>query len=536
MRPFATCAALLLSACSGFFDATSGADGVVDPGPTYLRRLTRAEYGAAASALLRIDQGTVATAVSQLPEDSHFDGFDNLARVQSISMLHGTAYLGAAQSLVDAFLASAANRSAVVGCNPSDAACLAGFVERFGRRAFRRPLEPDEAADLVSVAQAETDRWQGVGVAIGAMLQSASFLFRPEVGVRDFTRPGLRRLTGYEFATRLSFFVLGAPPDDFLLDAAGAGDLDTVEGIEQATRAMLTDPRARPAMQRFAVQWFRVRELDVVERDVSAFPGFTPALRGAMREEFVRLMDEYLWAADRPFTEVFTADHTFVDPPLAALYGVSPPNPSGFGRLSFATLPDRGGLITLPALLTVSVPTNNTSVIHRGKFIRDAVLCDPLPSPPPNVPMLQVQAGETPEQANARHTSDPACSGCHRLLDPIGRGLERYDAIGRVRASYPSGAPIPLEGVVEGFENSDFEGGAGLGRLAVASGAADTCSVKKMFRWALGRSTQEPGANDANAIASIARRAGDAGRTFEALVLALVTNDTFRYRRDPDAP
>ena len=499
-----------------------GCDGqAFDPGPTPLRRLTHAEYAAAVRDVLGVDVSEVARS---FPADVTTGSFDNDAANQTISVLLGEAYLGAAQQIAAEVVSTPERRDALVGCDLGGDDCMPSFVAALGRRLWRRPLTDAEIDAFVELASAHAETVdEKASIVVEALLMSPKFLFRVERGTADPETPGLLRLDGFEVATRLSFFLWGSTPDDALLDAAEAGELDSSDGVAAHAQRMLEDDRARAAMTAFSEQWFRVAGMETQYRDPDAFPEWNAALAASMREELRLLLDDFMWG-DVDFLGLLTADHGYVDDNLAAIYGVPA------GNVDWSNDPDRGGFFTSAAFATASSRAGDTSPVTRAVYVREVVFCDPPPPPPPDVPLIEPEEGESTQDAFERHTADPACAGCHVTLDPIGHGLERYDSIGRLRAEYDDGTQVRREGsvVIDG-EVQMFAGGKELGALAAGSDAAERCVVAHAHRFAMGRHEEE---TDACTLDRATLAFAESGHAFEAMLVDLVRSDAFRYRRE----
>lgn len=506
--------------------APVGCDGAeFDPGPARLRRLTHAEYAASVRDLLGVDAAVLA---AEFPADVSTGSFDNDAANQTISVLLGERYMDAAKAIAAQVVDDANKRDEVVGCDPETGeSCLREFVTRFGRRAWRRPLSSSEIEAFLDLTRDDATADEKVAIVIEAALQAPSFLFRIDMGEPAVDAPGLLRLTGYEVATRLSYFVWGTTPDDALLDAADAGELDTVEGLAEHARRMLQDDRARAAMLGLAEQWFHVRGMEDQFRDPEMFPQWGPDLATSMRAELALLLDDFMWG-EEDFLGIYTATHGYADAALAEIYGI-PGTGEAPALTDWAGSDERGGLLTTAAFATASSRAGDTSPVTRAVWVREAVLCDPPPAPPPDVPLLEPEDGESAQDAFERHTKDPVCAGCHVALDPIGHGLERYDSIGRLRTSYPEGSPVRLEGqiFIDG-EMQSFAGGKELGALVAASDSAPRCVVAHAYRYAMGR---EEAAVDQCSLDRLSTTFADAGHGFEAMLVDIVTSDAFRFRR-----
>jgi hypothetical protein len=506
--------------------APLGCDGAgFDPGPARLRRLTHAEYAQSVRDVLGVDP---AAEVALFPADVTTGSFDNDSANQTVSVLLGEGYLAAARGIAAEVVADPAMRDAVLGCDPaSGEACLREGFARLGRKVWRRPLETDEVEALVALGLEQETTDEKVSIAIEALLLSPKFLFRVELGEPTADDPTLLALGGYEVATRLSYFLWGTTPDDALLDAAQAGELDEAEGVAEHARRMLEDERARGAMLDFAEQWFRVRGMEGQYRDPAAFSGWGPELATSMRQELALLLDDYMWS-DESLLGIYTADHGYVDARLREVYGL-PAGGDALESVSWADDDSRGGLFTTAAFATASSRAGDTSPVTRAVYVREVILCDPPPAPPPHVPLLEPEDGESAQDAFDRHTEDPVCAGCHLTLDPIGHGLERYDSIGRLRESYADGSPVRQEGEITIDRSKvSFAGGKELGRAIAESQAATECVVAHAYRFALGREETEV---DGCSMERLVESYTTADRSFEPLLIEIVTSDAFRFRR-----
>jgi len=502
----------------------------IDPGPMFLRRLTHREYDATVRDLLGVD---ASAAVATFPADVVTSSFDNNGLNQTISVLLGERYFAAAKAFAAEVVADADLRAEVIGCDPATAGCLAEFVAAFGARAFRRPLTGEETDRFVALAQTQSDPLDQASIVIEAALQSPEFLFRVEIGVEDPDHPERRKLTGHEVATRLSYFLWGTMPDDALMAAAAAGELDEVDSLTLVAEDMLADERAQATMRAFADQWFRLDTIAGQTRDAESFPEFDEDLQLAMREELDRMIAAAMWSDGADFLSLYTTRIGHVNDALAGVYGIEPPGSSELQAHDFADDPLRGGLFTTAAFATASSRASETSPVQRAVFVRKLALCDPPPPPPPEIPSIEPDEGESVQDAFERHIDQgDSCAACHLALDPIGFGLERYDSIGRLRSEYSSGDPVRLAGeiTVDGMPH-EFEGGVELGAIVAGSAQAESCAVTHAWRWALGRDEDvADGCGRAQALATFV----DAEHGFAALLVAVVQTDAFRYRRVPE--
>lgn len=524
----------------------------LDPGSEVpARRLTRDEYVATIAALVPAPVGGLD---ALLPPDPSLDGFSNQVEVLHLSPLHVRRYEEASARVAATIVGSRATLTAIAGCDPAAAAdrdgCIAAFVERFGRRAFRRPLTG--AGDPAAGASTETGRflalarlvrasvpatstdpteiYADVAAIVQAMLLSPHFLLRLEIGEPVEGRDDVRKLSGYEVATRLSFFTWGVGPDDALLAAAAEGRLDTADGVEAEVRRMLGDPRARDSFHRFFAEWLGLAAIEGLAFDPDVFASFGPETAQAMRAEIEMLLDDHAWAPGARFLDVYTAKYAYVDAQLASIYGVAAPAEPGLHRVDLGADDRRGGLLSTAGMLAMTSDSSRTSPIRRGYLVRAAILCDEPPPPPPGVQVPEPLEGETEADTLTRHTEDPACQSCHQKIDPIGLGLEMYDPIGAER-EVDEAALRALGTFVDGLEAPEFFGAVELGERVAASEMASRCVADRMLRWAAGH---VPGLDDACTLARLEQALDDGGGSFVELVVAIARSDAFRFKRiDP---
>ncbi|NUP11837.1 MAG: DUF1592 domain-containing protein [Polyangiaceae bacterium] len=427
-------------------------------------------------------------------------------------------------------------RAALVACEPSAPgdACVEEFLRTFGRRAFRRALSEDELARWVgvSVDLSGGDAWTGVRTAVSGILQAPSFVYRIELGVPDAGDPTRLRFTGYEMASRLAFLLWDGPPDDALLDAAERGDLDDPEGIEEEAARLLDDPRARVAVQSFFEQYLDLGRLDGITKDPELYPDFTPSLADAMRTEAKLLVDDLVFRRDVDVRTLFSTRRTFVNDELAALYGIDAEGatPVAFVPVELPSDGKRAGLLTLGAFLAMNAHEATTSPTLRGKYLRERVLCTEVPPPPPDVD-TEIDPNPTePKTLRERleqHRENPACAGCHALIDPPGFLFENFDAVGAYRTE-DSGYPIDATGNLDGVELDDARQ---LADVLASDERVGHCIVKQLFRHSQGRLDAD---GEEPALDSIHERFELSGFRFRDLVIALVSNDSFRFVAIPE--
>lgn len=485
--------------------------------PIEARRLTRHELAAVMRDLLGVD---VADRLEALPVDAQtpFDN-DYTTQAASASLIEGANLV--ARKLSEDLLEQRAPLEALLPCaptGPADDTCLKDFIATFGRRALRRPLTTDEVDELATLGDfsvEEDDFLVGVSLVMSAMLQDLSFLYRVEIGEPVPDHPELRRLDGFELASRLSFLLWGTGPDDALLDAAEAGKLDTVDGLRDVATSMLEDPRARAQVARFHALWL----------DYDRMP-IDPNLAASMTKETEALIDRVVFDDGRPWSELFTFSETFVDPELAAHYGFSAVSSPGW-----VTYPDPGrrqGLLSHGAFLTVGGKFGDTSPVQRGKNIVERLLCRTIPPPPPNVDADDpppLPPGATCKSERYTMVDEPACASCHTQLDPLGFGLENYGPDGAwrdVEVDDPT-CEVTGEGHLLGF--GDFNGAAELGTLIADSPEVSACLTQHLYQFAVGRAPTDQEQPLLELVSEGFHERGD----FRGLLIDLVASDAFRF-------
>jgi len=462
-----------------------------------LRRLTNTQYNNTVRDLLK-DSLSPANGFS--PED-FVNGFKNQYQALTVSPLLTEAYGSAAEKLAaDAFRRG--DYHGLIPCKPTsanDASCRARFVQTFGRRAFRRPLEPEEVSRYTAIFRNQSEFIKGAQAVVEAMLQSPNFIFWLE----QTPNP---KWKAYATASHLSYTLWNTMPDDLLLDAAAQGKLDTTADVERMARRMLDNPRAKDGLDEFVSQWLRFDRALEASRERRVYPLFNRELLLAMTEEARRFVGDLVWN-DRNFMQVFTADYGFPNSDLAAVYKVNPPA-HDFDRVPFPADSERAGLLGQALFLTLPSKPDDTAPTGRGLFVREQFLCQQVPPPPPtvdtNLPPEDEAKPLTNRQRLAAHTNNSVCASCHSLIDPIGFGLEKFDAIGMRREQhkllfYPAGhanrrakpkevlLPLDTTARVAGVADSEFSSAAQLGQLLARTPQCQECIVKQVFRYLAGR-------------------------------------------------
>ncbi|MDC0677029.1 DUF1592 domain-containing protein [Sorangium atrum] len=447
-------------------------------------------------------------------------GFDaNVNALSNLSQVLVQGYYDAARTLAEDAFSHEEQRAKILVCDPAegtDDRCAREIIERFGLRAFRRPLEAAEVDRYAAQyddarTTLEMSPVEAVQHVVRTVLTSPHFILRIELGPDSARSPGA--LNGYEVASRLSYLLWSSLPDEELFDAAASDELATAGELEQQVDRMLDDPKSAAFFQNFFGQWLGTRTLPSHNADTSQFPSWNDEMKGAMLDQ----VNEYFASfttGGRPWSEFLTAPH----PESRLIEPLYANDPEGL----------REGFLTLPAFLTLSSRADRTSPTSRAKTILEQLFCAPM-APPANVdiPELGAADGETGGVTNVRkelekHRASPDCAGCHDVLDPIGLSLENFDPIGAYRTQYPNGDPIDATGVYEG---APFEDISGLVPALVEAARSGTCPSEQLFSYALRR---RPSAGDRTRIKEIAGHW--AGGTIADLAKQVVTSDAFRLR------
>jgi hypothetical protein len=511
----------------------------IDQDSPALERLTNVEYSRTVTDVFG-EAPDAATRYS-FPVDPTQHGFDNNVALLQISSTHADRYATAAETIATATLADATRRALVASCDlTTGAACLQTLITHLGRRLYRRPLTADEVTGYTSLAQPgaiASDPDSGPATVIEAMLQSPHFLYRVQLGVPDPKRAGIVGLSGYELATRLSFLLLGTTPSDALLDLAGSGGLDTAAGAGQVVKQLLADPLARRGVKRFYEQWLPLDEVSGPTADAERVPHMGDTVLAAdLVEETSRFVDDVLWDAGGTVPDILTSRYTFVNANLAKLYGLPAPTTAGaWQKVMFDASSTRAGFLTQGSIMAAGSHNDKPSNTRRGQMVREQLLCQDVPAPPPgvNANLPPPTAGETEQQTFARHTTDASCAACHTLMDPIGWGLSGFDAAGVARTKDSNGQPISTKGQISGMTPPDFNGPVELGQKLAASPVFEACFAKQLFRYVYGRVETT---NDAAGITELQTAFTTASWDLRGGLAALMGSDGFRYRNKGDAP
>lgn len=414
-------------------------------------------------------------------------------------------------------------------CDPdSGRTCVEKIVAALAHRAYRRPVTKSEVASLMKIAaMSGPSRRAGIQLAIEAMLVSPNFLFRIERDPDPLDASKVHSISDVELASRLSYFLWSSMPDDELLGLAESGKLHTPEVLDAQVRRMLADKRSAALAENFAGQWLEIRNLDAIQPDPRKFPEWGPELREAMHTE-TRMFFDHVLRENRPISDFLDGRYTFLNEYLAKFYGIEGVTGPDFRRVELAT-DQRGGILGHASVLAVSSYPTRTSVVIRGKYVLGNILGAPPPPPPPDVPPLDEGAVGTSaslRQQMERHRADATCASCHSRMDPLGFGLENYNAIGQWR-TMDGKFPVDASGT---FPNGKSFSTPAEMRAALASllPQFSRCVTEKMLTYALGRGLES---YDTRAVNEINRRIAASGYRFQSLIDAVVHSVPFQMGR-----
>ena len=484
-----------------------------DPGRAFPHRLSRLEYNNTVRDLLGIDSRP---ADAFPPDGGGGGGFDNNSATLFIPPVLVEKYLSAAAELL---------AKAKIATHPGDAR---KSLADFATRAFRRPVETAEVDALLGLftqAEKRGDSFdEALRFALRAVLVSPHFLFRIEVPRGAEAQP----VNDHELASRLSYFLWSSMPDTELFKIATEQKLRDPAVLEAQTRRMLRDSKARAFAENFAGQWLRVHELQTsAQPDANKFPEYTAAVRDAMAAEPTEFFHALL-SENGSLLSLLDADYTYANETLAKHYGLDVKG-DAFQRVAL-TDRNRGGVVTMGAVLTITSYPRRTSPVLRGKWILEQILDAPAPPPPPIVKSLpssdKVRDGLSFRQQLEKHRKDEACAGCHKRLDPLGFGLETFDAIGRWRTEI-AGQPVDAGG--EMVTGEKFTWPVELKKILLAHKDEFARNVTaRMFAYALNRGLES---YDVPTVRRAAKALAASGYRVETLVMEIVKSYPFQNRR-----
>lgn len=396
---------------------------------------------------------------------------------------------------------AAERRSQFAACQPADAnaadaACAAGVLAPIGRLLYRRPLAAAEQAHYVRLAGAAAKATgsfdKGLELALAAMLVSPNFLYIIETAEADPARPGQLRLDNYTRAARLAMMLWNTAPNEALLTAASAGKLTDQAQLDAAAARMVASPRFEAGVRAFFSDMLLFEKFDELAKDPVIYPYFNQDVARALPEQTLRTVTGHLLARSGDYRQLFTTTQTYMNRALGPLYRVPVRKAQGWEAYTFAAGDDRAGLLGQAGFLAMYSHSGRSSPTLRGRAVRELLMCQPVPNPPGNVNFTAVQDVTNKAMPTARirltaHNTDEVCAGCHKITDPPGLSLERFDGIGAVRSS-ENDAAIDASGVMDG---SPFEGALGLGKVLASSPDTTQCLAGRALQYATGLGSED---------------------------------------------
>ncbi|MGO9835292.1 MAG: DUF1592 domain-containing protein [Polyangiaceae bacterium] len=518
-----------------------------------LRRISRVEYDNMVRDLLG---DTTQPATNFVPESPMANGvYFETNTYTSVSTLVAQQYQQAAETLAQTAVASATTLAALLPCQTQDDACAQQFIASFANKAFRGQFDSTESSQLFQVysdVKAQFDFPTGIQAVITAVLESPRFLYVFEFGQGTATGDVIA-LSPYEVAARLSLFLWRSVPDDTLMQAAAAGQLTTAAQVEAQAVRMLADTKAIDAIQDFTMQFLQLQGTPTLGKD-SQFTTWThdPQIGAEMQDETLTNVSQLVLTENGGLVELLTSPYSYVNSELASFYD------TGIGSGTTVTVNDsalspaqttyvrtdlsssnRAGILTNGAVMATQAHTSLPSSVLRGKLVREELLCDQLPQPPPGIPppATSVPEGGTTRSISAAHENmSTSCFSCHQYLDPIGFGFGHFDATGAYQATDANGAsgtfpPVDATGQITakspGEFATTFNGATDLVTQLAAAAEVQQCFVIQELRYALSRiETTDDACSAQQAFAAFS----SSQLNIQKLLVALTGSDAFRYR------
>lgn len=436
-----------------------------------------------------------------------------------------------------------ANRGRFMRCQPkdpaaADAACAQAILARLGRYLFRRPLEADDLAAYVQMADAGAQPthsfYRGLELALSAMLVSPKFLYVIETAEPDRAKPGGLILDGYSRASRLSYTLWNSTPNETLLDAAAAGKLEDPAQLSAIAQHMVDSPRFEQGVRAFFADMLLFERFDALAKDPVIYPYFNSDVAQAMPEQMLRTIVDHLVTRKGDYRQLFTTNRTYMTRALGGLYRVQVRKPSGWEAFEFPSADDRAGLLGQAGFLAMYSQSGRSSPTLRGRAVREQLMCQPVPNPPGNVNFTAVQDTTNKAMPTARirlgqHVSDENCSSCHKLTDPVGLSLERFDGVGSFR-TMENGAPIDPAGQLD---QRKFSGAAGLGATLAADPDTTLCVASRALEYARAM----PSDDDGKLVETLDRAFAADGYTIQSLFVRIASMpESYRVKPAEDKP
>lgn len=527
---------VLLIASVFVLSACGPTEPVTDGTPPDFRRLTEGQYRNIVADVF----GTSIMVSGRFDTPVRKDGLLAVgARNATVTAAALSQYETMASSIADQVM-SEPNRRFFLPCtiedwSAFDRACASQIIEETGRLLFRRPLEQDELTSRVALIEETTQKLgsfnEGLATGLASLLVSPQFLFVADVIEQDPESAESMRLDSYSIASRLSFLLWDTAPDDALLTAAETGGLHSRKGIEQQVDRMIASPRLAAGVRAFFNDMLEFSEFEFLEKDSVIYPSFVAGTILDAQEQTLRTITNHVINEDRDYRDLFTTRDTFMTRTLGLAYRLPVSAPAGaWEPYQFPTDDPRTGIQTQLSFLALNSHPGRSSPTLRGKAIRNMLLCQDVPDPPPDVDFSGFNdpgsPSKTARERLTAHNTNAACVGCHKITDPIGLAMEKFDGAGQFRTT-ENGALIDTSGDLDGVEYADSEG---LGKALHSNPATTTCIVNRVYAYASG---QRMGSNRVLTDYLEEQFASD-GYRLVALLKRVATSAAFYAVREPD--
>jgi len=514
-------------------EACAAKNGALDVGLTRVRRLTRDQFDNTVADLM----GASGKPADAIAPDEKVGPFHSNAVAPITNLI-----VEQHQEVAKLLAADATTRMSMLSpCDlgaDSTSTCARQFIEEFGLRAYRRPLETVETDKYLSLYELGTQNGgagHGFELVVQAMLQSPFFLYHVELGGATTPSQAPIAVTPYELAARLSYFIYNSMPDAPLFELAASGDLANDATLTSEVERMIQRDGAGKTIALFHKQWLGLEKLPDQDKDPGLFPTYSEATVEAMLDEAGRFADSVIRQGDGTLMSLLTASYGFPEGDLFGIYGVA--EPAGFvpgTRVDFDPA-QRSGILTQAAFLATNAHRNQTSPVHRGIIVRENLLCQPIGSPPANANTTPPEPTEvsTTRERFAEHVANPVCANCHKLMDPIGLGFENYDSVGAWRTNDglsevdATGEFIDVAADLTGT----FEGPLELTMKLAESQEVSACLANQWFRFALGRTESNA---DVCSLQVINERFEASGGNIRSLMAEIALSEAFRNVRSQE--
>lgn len=465
---------------------------VINAGPPTVKLISQSQY----ENTIQYIFGQEINVPAQFPPVFRVDGLTALGATQTDLTPSVVERFYSYGKLIAEQVMATDKRRYLVPCQPrnmnsADEPCAREFISRTGELLFRRPLTDtklDRLSHLASEA-ADTvgDFYQGLGYVLTVMLASPEFVMISDHVEADPDHPGEYRLDAYSRASRMSFFLWNSAPDQALLAAAAKGDLYSEQGLAEQLERMIESSRLEDSLRGFFADMLEFEEFENLAKDSVIYPSFRPRVAGEAAEQMLRMITHHLIDQQGDYRDLFTTRKTFMTNALGAIYQVSVNPAEAFVPYEFPDNSPRAGLLTHVGFLSLHSHPGRSSPTRRGMGLREEILCQPVPLPPPNVDFTNFEdaAGDfkTARDRLVRHSSDPACANCHKITDPTGLGLEQFDGAGQFRLT-ENQVEIDASGELDGFAFTDA---SSLGEAVKNNPATTSCILDKMLAYAINR-------------------------------------------------